>query len=197
MGWHCHRCGLPLTAAGDDICGVCLQNQPKFTTVISPLEYAFPVDQLVQAFKSNRQLAAGRILSHLLCAHVINSGITRPDVLIPVPLHHLRLFRHGFNQSWELSTYISKPLNIPLLGTVLRRSRNTTAQAGLGRKQRRKNLRNAFHWHARQQPVSHVTLIDDVMTTGTTVSECASVLLKAGATRVDVWVTARAISKHR
>lgn len=196
-GWHCHRCGLPLAAAGDDICGVCVQNPPKFTTVISPLEYRFPVNRLVQTFKFKRQLAAGRVLSHLLCTHVINHDITRPDVLIPVPLHHLRILRRGFNQAWELSTYISKTLNIPLQGTALRRSRNTAAQSGLSRKQRKKNVRGAFHWHARQQPARHVALIDDVMTTGTTVTECAAVLIKAGATRVDVWVTARAIAKHR
>ena len=194
-GLHCHHCGLPLTVAEDDICGVCIQKLPEFTYTICPLQYEFPVDRLVRSFKFNRQLAAGRVLSHLLCAYVIDHDIPRPELLIPVPLHYLRMFRRGFNQAWELGNHVSKTLGIPLLGTSLRRRKNTAAQSGLSRKQRRKNVRGAFYWHARQPSGCHVALIDDVMTTGTTVNECARVLKNAGIKQVDVWVTARSIPR--
>jgi ComF family protein len=101
--------------------------------------------------------------------------------------------KRGFNQACELGFHASKVLGIPLLTTALKRHRNTKAQSGLSRKQRRKNVRGAFFWHATLRPDSHIALIDDVMTTGTTVSECARVLKKSGAKRVDVWVAARAI----
>jgi predicted amidophosphoribosyltransferase len=88
-------------------------------------------------------------------------------------------------------------LNVPLLTSALRRQRNTKAQSGLTRKQRRKNVRGAFYWHGPDKPGRHVALIDDVMTTATTLSECARILKKAGAKRVDVWVAARAIPVNR
>jgi len=157
------------------------------------LQYQFPVDRLVQSLKFKRQLAAGRVLSHLLCEWITDEGCDLPDMLIPVPLHRLRMFRRGFNQAFELADYAGRALDVPLLTGVLRRHRNTRAQSGLSRKQRRKNVRGAFYWHGPIKPARHVALVDDVMTTGTTVSECARVLKKAGAKRVDVWVAARAI----
>lgn len=166
---------------------------PPFHLTICPLRYEFPVDRLVQALKFKRQLAEGRVLSHLLCEHVIQHSFDLPEILIPVPLHRLRLIRRGFNQAYELGSYASRVLGIPLQTSGLRRRRNTAAQSGLSRKQRRRNVRGAFYWRDRNRPGDHVALLDDVMTTGTTVSECARVLKKAGARRVDIWVTARAI----
>jgi ComF family protein len=157
------------------------------------LQYQFPADRLVQAFKFRRQLAAGRVLSHMMCENIIANGICLPDVLIPVPLHGLRLAKRGFNQAYELGCHIGRVLETPVLGTALRRRRNTRAQSGLDRKQRRKNVRGAFYWHGLRRPPRHVALIDDVLTTGTTVSECARVLKKAGAKQVDIWVATRAM----
>lgn len=136
-------------------------------------------------------------MSHLVCEYVSNREYAYPDMLIPVPLHNLRMITRGFNQAFELGTYASKVFNIPLLSTALRRHRNTKAQSGLSRKQRRKNVRGAFYWHGAIKSARHVALIDDVMTTGTTVTECTRVLKKAGAKRVDVWVAARAIPTGR
>jgi ComF family protein len=132
-----------------------------------------------------------------MCESVIASQMDLPDALIPVPLHKLRLLKRGFNQAYELGAYASRLLNIPLLTSGLGRLRNTKAQSGLTRKQRRRNVRGAFYWHGPGKPGRHVALIDDVMTTGTTVNECARVLKKAGAKQVDVWVAARAIPVSR
>lgn len=189
---HCFQCGLPLANVTDRTCGRCQHSQPPFTRTLSPLRYSFPADQLVQAFKFNRQLAAGRLLSHLLCEYAIEHCNNFPDVLVPVPLHHWRLFKRGFNQAYDMASYISRTLGIPLLFTTLRRTRYTRAQSGLNGKQRRKNVRGAFYWQGNRKPPRHVALIDDVMTTGSTVFECARVLKQAGARRVDVWVAARA-----
>jgi ComF family protein len=146
----------------------------------------------VQAFKFKRQLAAGRVLSHLICEHVSVTKLSHPDTLIPVPLHNSRLLSRGFNQAYELSAYAGRILDIPVLAGALRRNRRTRAQSGLSRKQRRRNLKGAFYWHGTGKPGPHIALVDDVMTTGATVSDCARVLRRAGAKRVDVWVAARA-----
>lgn len=192
-GLHCDQCGLPLASPNDDICGQCIQNTPPFSRTVCPLQYQFPADRLVQSFKFNRHLTAGRILSQLMCDCALNSTGQLPDVLIPVPLHKLRVIKRGFNQACELGSHISRVLDIPLLSASLRRRRHTKAQSGLSRKQRRQNVRGAFYWVGAVKPAHHVALIDDVMTTGTTVAECARVLTKAGAKRVDVWIACRAI----
>lgn len=196
-GVHCYQCGLELGTPKDRVCGACIQKPPPYSRTVYPLQYLFPADRLVQSFKFNRQLAAGRILSHLMCEWLLDQKCQLPDMLIPVPLHNRRMIKRGFNQAFELGNYISRTLEIPLLPSALRRNRNTKAQSGLTRKQRRNNVRGAFYWHALQQPALHVALIDDVMTTGTTVTECARVLKKAGAKRVDVWVAARAYPANR
>lgn len=196
-GPHCTRCALPLGSYLDTICGACIKNPPPFTRTACPLRYEFPADRMVQAFKFRRQLVAGRILSQLLCEQVISAQLRRPDMLIPVPLHGWRLMKRGFNQAYELASYAGRRLDIPLLASALRRHRNTKAQSGLSRKQRRKNVRGAFYWHGCKKPGLHVALIDDVMTTATTVTECTRILKKAGAKRVDVWVAARAIPAGR
>ena len=66
-GLHCHQCGLPLTSPHDDTCGHCIQNAPPFSHTVCPLQYQFPADRLVQSFKFNRRLTAGRILGQLMC----------------------------------------------------------------------------------------------------------------------------------
>jgi ComF family protein len=196
-GPHCRRCGLPLGSARDEICGACIRKPPPFTRTVCPLLYDFPADRLVQAFKFRRQLAAGRVLSHLLCEAVTRLDTALPDMLIPVPLHRWRMFKRGFNQAGEMAAYAGRLFQVQVLASALRRRRNTPAQSGLSRKQRRRNLHGAFDWHGGAKPGRHVALVDDVMTTGATLIECAGVLKRAGARRVDVWVAARAAPPGR
>lgn len=192
-GSCCSQCGLPLATDYDDVCGACIRSTPPFANTVYPLQYTFPADRLVQAFKFNRQLAAGRVLAQLMCEWMIEHDVSCPDALIPVPLHPLRMFKRGFNQAHELAAHVGRELGIPLHAGALRRRRNTRAQSGLDGRQRRRNMRGAFYWHGRYPPAPHVALVDDVMTTGTTVTECARLLKKAGARRVDVWLAARAL----
>jgi len=192
-GPHCRRCGLPLGSDRDEVCGVCIRRPPPFTRTVCPLRYDFPADRLVQAFKFKRQLAAGRVLSHLLCEAVTQLDAQLSDMLIPVPLHRWRMFTRGFNQAGEMAAYAGRVFQVQVLAGALRRRRNTPAQSGLSRRQRRRNLYQAFDWHGGVKPGRHVALIDDVMTTGATLAECARVLKRAGAKRVDVWVAARAV----
>jgi ComF family protein len=189
----CERCGLPLASDKDKRCGNCVKSTPAYSCTVAPLKYEFPADRLVQALKFQRQLVAGRVLARLLCKTVMARRMPLPDLLIPVPLHGIRMLRRGFNQSFEIGSYISRRAGIRLATGELRRARHTRAQSGLNQRQRRKNVRGAFQWHGFQRAPQHVALVDDVMTTGTTVQECARVLKNAGAGRVEVWVACRAV----
>jgi predicted amidophosphoribosyltransferase len=142
-----------------------------------------------------------------------------PDVLVPVPLHADRLRERGYNQALELGKSLAREFSIPLAAHLLARTRATPAQANLDAKTRRSNLRGAFEYagmraedRARRAmpqnvsfgsqsdrtlflsagPPGHVAIVDDVMTTGATLRECARTLKRAGVGRVDVWALARA-----
>lgn len=197
LGHQCRCCGLPLALDTDAVCGACISKPPPYRSTVCPLAYEFPADRLVQAFKFRKQHVAGRLLANLLAEAASSSQSPRPDMLVPVPLHRLRLFRRGFNQAYELAKHIGARMGIEVQMHSLRRLRHTPAQSGLSRKQRRKNVRGAFYWKGLQKPAPHIALVDDVMTTGTTLMECARVLKRAGAKRVDVWVAARAVSGRR
>ena len=183
----CLRCALPM-AAPAPACGFCIKSEPAFTTTVAPMQYQIPISSLVPRLKFHQDLAAGRLLAELFCRKT--SGVDRPDVLVPVPLHAKRLRQRGFDQALELTKMIAKQKDLPMRSDLLIRARNTAAQSYLDASQRRHNLKNAFVATPQTMP-SHVALIDDVMTTGATVHECAKVLLQAGVKRVDIWVMAR------
>jgi ComF family protein len=111
------------------------------------------------------------------------------DVLVPVPLHRFRLWQRRFNQSAYLADHIAKATGKPCVTDVLLRDRRTRQQVGLTAKERRSNVRKAFSVPPERQFVidgKNVVLVDDVRTTGATVSACASVLKDAGAAEVNV-----------
>ncbi len=203
----CMHCGLPLfapeaspgateggTAPEPLVCGRCLRRPPPLERVHAAFRYGFPVDRLLPRFKFHRDLAAGRELAHALRRSLEEAaGRERPDALVPVPLHPARLRERGYNQALELARPLARAFAIPLAPEALERVRDTAPQSGLGALARRRNPRGAFE--AGAAPPAHVVLVDDVMTTGATLSECAKVLRRAGARRVDAWVVARVPSR--
>jgi ComF family protein len=114
----------------------------------------------------------------------------RPDILVPVPLHPLKLRHRGFNQSVELTRLLARHYHLPYDWRICRRIKQTKAQSELRRKERKRNLSNAFEVCA-QVKGSYLVVVDDVITTGATVTELSKALKKAGAKRVDVWAVAR------
>jgi ComF family protein len=192
----CPRCAVPL-ATPAAACGECLRREPPFDATYAPFAYGHPVDLLVAKLKFGRSLAAGRVLSALWLDAIRESAPPRPALLVPVPLHAARLRERGYNQALELARPLAGSRGIALAQGLLTRTRATPAQTALDAKTRRRNLRGAFAFHAEAldglDPAVHrVAVIDDVMTTGATVRECARVLKRAGFARVDVWALARA-----
>lgn len=147
---------------------------------------------MVHAFKFQRDLAAGRVLAALTARRLARLRAPRPDLLVPVPLHWRRHMWRGFNQSRMLADDLGGMLGGLPVAELLTRSRATPAQSGLPAASRGANVRGAFRCWRPACSVRHVTLVDDVMTTGTTLDACARALKKAGIERVDVWVAARA-----
>lgn len=183
----CGRCALPLAAAG--VCGACLRSPPPFAASRAALVYGFPVDQLLPRFKFHGDLAAGRLLSQLMAQAFADAP--RPQALVPVPLHPSRLRQRGYDQALELARPLARALGLPLRAEALRRVRATSPQSELDAASRQHNVRSAFFARPGALP-GHVALVDDVMTTGATLAECARALQRAGVPRVDVWVAARA-----
>ncbi|MBI3772328.1 MAG: ComF family protein [Gammaproteobacteria bacterium] len=184
----CQHCAMPLPVAGT--CGACQQDPPPFATTRALFHYREPVDHLIQRLKFNRKLYVARLLGDLLAQQL--AGVwPRPDAIIPVPLHPLRLRQRGFNQALELARPVAEALSVPLLAQACRRERDTPAQSGLDAVARHRNLKGAFKVDPALD-TRHVALVDDVMTTGSTVAVLAQALRRAGVARIDVWVVARA-----
>jgi len=194
-GNTCALCALPTGNPHDAVCGACLHRPPPWDGAVAGLVYRFPVDQLVCRLKFSRDLSCVEILADALAVAVRGHAASPPDVLAPVPLHRTRHFARSFNQADLIARRVGVRLGMPVDGTLLTRRRRTPAQSGLDAAQRRRNVRGAFGHRARgtsRVAGRHVALVDDVMTTGTTLAECCRVLRRAGADRVSVWVAARA-----
>lgn len=195
LGPACRCCALPLPQA-DLLCGHCQQQPPAFAQVVTPFRYGFPLDSLIPAFKYHQQLTYGRLLARLLLQavkhHYQVHGQALPDLVIPLPLHRARQAQRGYNQALELARPIARALRLPLDRTSLVRQQPTAPQQGLDAQARRQNLRNAFAC-LRPDRVKgkHIALLDDVVTTGTTVNEASRTLLAAGAASVSIWCVAR------
>lgn len=192
-GLACARCAEPLPAA-TPLCGKCLKRPPAFDAAWAGFIYRAPFDHLVQRLKFNDALAVGRALAPIWCAALHERlrapGVVGPQALIPVPLHRSRLRQRGYNQALELARDLGDALDIPVLPQALLRTRPTAPMPGLDLITRRRNIRGAFGLGGDALP-RHVALIDDVMTSGSTLNEAAKTLKRAGVERVEVWVLAR------
>jgi len=188
----CQRCALPLPDAAlkDALCGQCQKQPPKFDRCYAPLRYGYPLDHLISNFKFRDRLAQGHLLSGLLGNFLLQQQCELPELIIPVPLHVSRLRERGFNQALELARPLSKRFDLPIDSHLVIRNRATSSQMELDKRARRKNIRGAFELTGRLS-ARHVAIVDDVVTTGSTVNELAAILRRGGAERVDVWAVAR------
>lgn len=198
--WLCDRCDVPAARFLAPVCsgcgipiasGVCRCQElpPGIVAVRSVGPYRGWVGGAIRQIKYHGEWARVSHLGPLLAEAV--DGVHPLDCIVPVPLHPARLKQRGFNQSEKLADVLAAAIEVPV-GRPLARTRRTGAQARLGAGERRENVRGAF------APVpgvdvigKSVLLIDDVITTGSTLGECAEILRAAGASRVTVLAVAR------
>ena len=204
MPLRCVFCGTRSRPPERYICEGCYEDLPRIESppppLTSPLEfdlasvsYTFPIDVAIKALKFQRRLFYAPAFSELLCATA--AGLPDDiDAVLPVPLHWRRRWFRGFNQAEELARPVAKQLDVPVLRNV-RRRRATPFQSGLTARERARNLRSAFVVRGSLQH-QHVLIIDDIITTGTTVHQIARVLKRAGVDKVSALAVARAAQSH-
>ena len=185
----CPRCALPSPLALT--CGRCLARPPAHEATIAAWRYAFPADRLLHAFKYDGRLALAEPLAIALADAVLQRNGPLPDRLIALPLAPPRQRARGFNHAQEIARRVAQRTSVPLVA-ALRRVRDSRPQAGLALAARASNVRNAFVPTARLDGLA-VAIVDDVMTTGATLSAAAKAARAAGARRVEAWVVARTL----
>lgn len=190
----CMRCAEPLPVTGPGlpelrVCGHCLWRPPPWEAIHVPFRYASPVDWLLRRLKFHGDLAAGRLLGQLLALECGTQARTA-DAVVPVPLHPRRLVERGFNQATEIARPLTRALGVPLCVTALARSGGTVAQMDLPAHRRRANVRGVFT--PRRVPPGRLVLVDDVVTTASTVREATRRLTASGNGSVRVIALARA-----
>jgi len=184
----CHYCAEPNAGSGP-VCPRCLQNPPRWQKMIAPYRYQGLVRDYLLQLKFDEAL----YLANSLCRYsidVFNQAAPKPEVLLPVPLHRERLFERGFNQADEIAKCWAAALDIKIDRNALRRTRHTLSQSGLSAAQRERNLHSAFSYSSKKR-YRHVAIVDDIVTTGSTVQEISKLLHRAGIEHVEVWALAR------
>jgi ComF family protein len=198
---RCCLCGFPGTPPDLDLCCFCQAELPwdeqQHPGLLAAMRFEPPTDELIRGLKYANVIANARVLGMLLSQAVRTRNVALPELLVPVPLHPSRLRERGFNQALAIARYAGRALGVPFAPHLLRRQRDTPSQTGLGLEARHRNVHGAFAIGGRRQlrrllAAGHVAVVDDVTTTGSTLSEIKCVLLAAGVRQVDLWAVARA-----
>ncbi|WP_326515485.1 MULTISPECIES: ComF family protein [unclassified Shewanella] len=187
----CQGCGCTMQLQAK-FCGQCMKTLPL--SIIAPCSYHQGLGEWIGLMKYQGQFAALPVLSQALVNRILEleslGMLQLPQVLVPVPLHPNRQRKRGFNQAWLIADAIHQQLHIPVVAQGVERILDTKSQAGLTGKQRRQNLSAAFTL-TDDFLYQRIALIDDVVTTGTTVKEIA-IMFEQRHIHVQVWCLARA-----
>ena len=192
----CPRCGIPFaTGEQDHLCGECLARGRPYAVARSFGFYEKTLLTAIHLFKYQGKIGVGEVLGRMMADYAATQwdmGIF--SLIVPVPLHRKRLRQRGFNQALVLAREVAKRFSRPLEFMALQRKLFTVPQVGLGREERLANVYRAFTVRKPQRISGRrILLVDDVTTTGSTVGECATVLMHADAESVAVLTLARAV----
>ena len=204
---HCVLCDAAGLPGPLDLCADCLAELPRvasgegfespaFARVCCPWRFEFPVDALVRALKFHGERAYARLLGTLLARARAACDAPLPQLVVPVPLHPARLRERGYDQAAELARFAARELALPLERGLLRRARPTRGQTALSARERALNVAGAFIATRRLQAAPPLALVDDVVTTGSTVLAAAAALRAAGSGPIELWVVSRAARRR-
>ena len=188
----CKVCGLPQDTAGE--CPACRAERPHFRALRAWAVFDDRVRNALHRLKYKRDMSMGATLAAEMLPFVEKLG-WQVDLIIPVPLSRQRLRERGYNQVAMIAMPLAMGLNVHYAPRQLIRGKETRTQVGLSRAERKENTRNAFQAHPGVTGKT-VLVIDDVATTGSTLSACAEALMTAGAKEVYALTVARALSQH-
>jgi ComF family protein len=196
---QCRCCGLPFdhaAAAGageDPVCAGCLAHPPRWDRARAAFLYDDASRKLILAFKHGDQTHAAPAFGDML-ARAAAPFLAEIDLIAPVPLHRWRLLRRRYNQAALLALALGRVAGRAVAPDLLLRRRSTPSQGGQDRNARRRNVAGAFAVRPGREPLvdgRRILLVDDVLTTGATIDECARVLRRQGAAGIDVVTLAR------
>lgn len=180
LGPACPTCATPLLC--DDIaqCGACMRHPPALDSVITHYRYTEPLRTIIHHFKFKQELYLAPFLAQLILQTLPQQFQT--DCILPVPIHIKRLRERGFNQTLLLAKPLASYLKCPIKPRLCKKRIHTPTQASLKKQQRIKNLHKVYQ--VIPNTYQHVTLIDDLITTGSTANEIARALKKSGVKEV-------------
>lgn len=191
----CPRCGMPAGSRRRH-CGRCALAPPPWLSLLYVTDYRPPLSVLIKKVKYHGDTGLARVLARLLLLRWLEErylfGRPRPDLILNVPLHTYRRWRRGYNQSELLARPLARWLGVEYAAMGLERVRAAVPQQTLHAGARRRNLQGAFACHAEVAGKS-VALVDDVITTGSTMDEITHLLLARQAASVQVWSVCRTL----
>ncbi len=185
--YACDQCALPCNQPSTT-CGRCLTEQPAFCRSVIPYRYALPLDYLIGRFKFEHCLASAHFLGQQFQQQLRLQNASA-DVIVPVPMHWRGLLKRGFDQTLWLAQAAGRASQAPVRTDLLHKIAHSPALHGLNRKDRMLAIRGVY----KAEPVAglHVALVDDIVTTTTTVRALSKLLVKAGAASIQIWALAR------
>jgi ComF family protein len=190
---YCNVCGAVI-AHNIYTCGKCIFDPPQFKILRSAFAYNQHSKNMILRFKFFDNLNYVKIFAKWM--YNANQDMFKDvEMIIPIPLHRLRLFKRKYNQAALLAKELSRLSNLPYAPFIIKRLRNTQPQSGLSLKKRERNLKKAFNVCSKESiQDSVIILVDDVVTTGATVRSCSDEIINSGAKEVRVLTLARTIN---
>lgn len=184
--YTCELCGKPVLPGSDRVCVECKPKKIYFDKNISRYCYSGCIKNAIHNMKFKKQKWIAYEFGDLLLKTIKEEyGDIAFDMIIYVPMSATHIYERGFNQSCEIASRISKGINVPIDDKILYKNSNIKTQSGLSRKERIENVKDAFFIrHSERVCDKIILIIDDVLTTGATLNQCAKILKKAGATAV-------------
>ena len=197
VGNGCMTCGVVVAEENQQVCEDCLSSPMPWDRLVICHRYDRTIKQLLWQYKFHGDFMAGAILAKIFSKRLKKllqtQMVERPDVLLPVPIHQKRLSQRGFNQTEYFAKMIAKEINIQTNGKLIGRVKYEKPQAGLSRAQRLMNVKNVFQVKSGNH-YQHVAIIEDVVTTGSTVLAMTEALLQTGKIqKVSIWSLAKNI----
>ncbi len=173
----------------NEVCGACLKRKPDFTSTEILFNYQYPANHLIKTLKFNNRPELAISIADKMAKQLSEKPFL-PKLLLPVPLHKKRQRDRGYNQSLVIANQIAKRLELKVNPSLCKRIKNTDPQSTLPMNTRMKNIKGAFCLTDTRLP-EHIAIIDDVITTGSTVNELSALLSKAGCQCIEVWAIAK------
>ncbi|MBS6194686.1 MAG: ComF family protein [Clostridiales bacterium] len=182
---RCKKCGKPLNRAEQEYCRDCRRGDQMYDGGMGIFLYKDPLKQSLMRFKFHGRKEYGEFLGKLMCTYSTEFiSRIRPEVILPVPLHKKKQNARGYNQAQILAEEVSRGFSIPIRTDLVLRKKFTKAQKELNRKERKKNLEQAFTVEGQAGQYQRVLVVDDIYTTGSTVNAIAGKLKKQGVKEV-------------